>query len=227
MWQHFSVPIDELNEGSFEDGFGFDGSSIRGWQPIHASDMLVIPDPTTAVMDPFCAAPDAVADLQHRRPDHQGAVLARPAQHRAEGRGLPQVHRHRRHDLLRPRGGVLHLRRRPLRNQPASTASTTSTPIEGALEHGPGREAEPRLQAALQGRLLPGSADRSPAGPPHRDGARDGEGRASSSRRSTTRWPPPVRPRSTCGSRRSRRWPTTSCGTSTASRTWPAGTARR
>jgi glutamine synthetase len=53
MWQHFSVPLHELEEESFEDGFGFDGSSIRGWQPIHASDMLVVPDPNTAVMDPF------------------------------------------------------------------------------------------------------------------------------------------------------------------------------
>jgi glutamine synthetase len=53
MWQHFSVPLSELDEGSFEDGFGFDGSSIRGWQPIHASDMLVIPDPSTACIDPF------------------------------------------------------------------------------------------------------------------------------------------------------------------------------
>jgi len=57
LWQHFSVPIGELEESSFEDGFGFDGSSIRGWQPIHASDMLVIPDADTARMDPFYAAP--------------------------------------------------------------------------------------------------------------------------------------------------------------------------
>ncbi len=56
-WQHFSVPMSELGEGSFDDGFGFDGSSIRGWQPIHASDMLIIPDPTTAKMDPFMAEP--------------------------------------------------------------------------------------------------------------------------------------------------------------------------
>jgi glutamine synthetase len=53
LWQHFSVPVYELKEDSFEDGFGFDGSSIRGWQPIHASDMLVVPDPETAVIDPF------------------------------------------------------------------------------------------------------------------------------------------------------------------------------
>ncbi|MBE0604886.1 MAG: glutamine synthetase, partial [Deltaproteobacteria bacterium] len=50
-WQHFAVPEYELSEDNFEEGYGFDGSSIRGWQPIHASDMLVIPDPDTAVMD--------------------------------------------------------------------------------------------------------------------------------------------------------------------------------
>jgi glutamine synthetase len=55
LWQHFTVPLSELNEASFEDGFGFDGSSIRGWQPIHASDMLVVPDSTTAQIDPFFA----------------------------------------------------------------------------------------------------------------------------------------------------------------------------
>ena len=53
LWQHFSVPAKELSTTLFEEGLGFDGSSIRGWQAIHMSDMLVIPDPTTAVMDPF------------------------------------------------------------------------------------------------------------------------------------------------------------------------------
>ncbi len=60
LWQHFSVPLAELEESSFEDGFGFDGSSIRGWQPIHASDMLVVPDANTALMDPFYSAPTLV-----------------------------------------------------------------------------------------------------------------------------------------------------------------------
>lgn len=60
VWQHFTVPVSELDESSFEDGFGFDGSSIRGWQPIHASDMLVVPDPSTAKMDPFFEAPTLV-----------------------------------------------------------------------------------------------------------------------------------------------------------------------
>jgi glutamine synthetase len=60
IWQHFTVPLSELDESSFEDGFGFDGSSIRGWQPIHASDMLVVPDPDTAKMDPFFEVPTLV-----------------------------------------------------------------------------------------------------------------------------------------------------------------------
>ncbi len=56
-WQHFSVPESVLEESLFEDGLGFDGSSVRGWQAINASDMLVIPDPTTAKMDPFTHIP--------------------------------------------------------------------------------------------------------------------------------------------------------------------------
>jgi glutamine synthetase len=57
IWQHFGFPAHHLDEGLFEDGLGFDGSSIRGWQPIHASDMLVVPDPNTARMDPFTKEP--------------------------------------------------------------------------------------------------------------------------------------------------------------------------
>jgi glutamine synthetase len=56
-WQHFSCPIGELNEEVFSEGFGFDGSSIRGWKSIEASDMLAMPDPDTAFIDPFCAVP--------------------------------------------------------------------------------------------------------------------------------------------------------------------------
>jgi glutamine synthetase len=52
-WQHFTVPVGELEESSFEDGFGFDGSSIRGWQAINESDMLLLPDPETCFLDPF------------------------------------------------------------------------------------------------------------------------------------------------------------------------------
>ncbi|MFN3653261.1 MAG: type I glutamate--ammonia ligase [Armatimonadota bacterium] len=53
VWQHFSVPVSELSEDTFEDGLGFDGSSIRGFQQIQESDMLLFPDPATAFIDPF------------------------------------------------------------------------------------------------------------------------------------------------------------------------------
>ena len=56
MWQHFSVPPREIEEETFEEGLGFDGSSIRGWQAINESDMLVKPVPGTAFLDPFLAA---------------------------------------------------------------------------------------------------------------------------------------------------------------------------
>ncbi len=56
-WQHCSYPIDTWDEGTFEDGVGFDGSSIRGWQAINQSDMLAVPDASTGALDPFFAKP--------------------------------------------------------------------------------------------------------------------------------------------------------------------------
>ena len=56
VMQHFTVPASSFNEAVFTDGLAFDGSSIRGFQAIHESDMALMPDPTTAVLDPFRAA---------------------------------------------------------------------------------------------------------------------------------------------------------------------------
>jgi glutamine synthetase len=53
LWHHVSYPIEQLSEASFEEGFGMDGSSIRGWAAIHESDMLLIPDPNFYLLDPF------------------------------------------------------------------------------------------------------------------------------------------------------------------------------
>jgi glutamine synthetase len=60
LWQHVSYPIGMLTEDSFEEGFGFDGSNIRGWQAISESDMLIMPDPNAVFMDPFTDAPTLV-----------------------------------------------------------------------------------------------------------------------------------------------------------------------
>ena len=54
-WQHCTFPISYIDEKSFSEGLGFDGSSIRGWKAIHQSDMMAVPDPDTVVMDPFFA----------------------------------------------------------------------------------------------------------------------------------------------------------------------------
>ena len=64
-WQHCSYPTEILDESTFEEGLGFDGSSIRGWQGIEASDMLAVPDPSTTVIDPFFAEPtvSVIADI--------------------------------------------------------------------------------------------------------------------------------------------------------------------
>jgi len=57
VWQHFTIPVVKLEEDTFDDGLGFDGSSIRGWQAINESDMLLVPVPDTAVVDPFATIP--------------------------------------------------------------------------------------------------------------------------------------------------------------------------
>ena len=56
-WQHCSFPVDVLDDDTFVDGLGFDGSSIRGWQGIHMSDMLAVPDAASTCLDPFFAKP--------------------------------------------------------------------------------------------------------------------------------------------------------------------------
>jgi glutamine synthetase len=56
-WQHVTLPLAAFDESAFDEGLGFDGSSIRGWQGISESDMLLMPDASSAVLDPFCATP--------------------------------------------------------------------------------------------------------------------------------------------------------------------------
>ena len=130
-WQHCSFPIDVLDEDTFEEGLGFDGSSIRGWQGIHVSDMLAVPDPATARMDPFFAKPtvsvianivDPVTRKEYTRdPRH----VARKAEAYLKKIG------NRRHVLHRARAGVLHLRRGPLRAEPAPRLYEIDS-VEGA-----------------------------------------------------------------------------------------------
>jgi glutamine synthetase len=94
LWQHFSVPVSELDESNFEDGYGFDGSSIRGWQPIHASDMLVVPDPATAKIDPFFQEStlvmicDIVDPVTHERYSRDPRNIAKKAEAYLKSTGI-------------------------------------------------------------------------------------------------------------------------------------------
>ena len=97
VWQHFSVPIGELSEECFEEGFGFDGSSIRGWQPINASDMLVVPDADTAKMDPFFEEPtlvvigDIVDPITHESYSRDPRYVAKKAEAYLKSTGIGDV----------------------------------------------------------------------------------------------------------------------------------------
>ena len=57
LWQHFSITLSELSDDFWKGGIGFDGSSIRGFQAINESDMLLMPDASTAIIDPACETP--------------------------------------------------------------------------------------------------------------------------------------------------------------------------
>ena len=65
-WQHTTIPVSQLTEDLFESGLGFDGSSIRGWQTINESDMLIIPQAETTFLDPFAVLPtvNVICDIQ-------------------------------------------------------------------------------------------------------------------------------------------------------------------
>ena len=68
LWQHFTISTKQFSEDIFEDGIGFDGSSIRGFQAIQESDMLLIPDPTTAFIDPFATTQTLILICDVRDP---------------------------------------------------------------------------------------------------------------------------------------------------------------
>jgi glutamine synthetase len=86
LHQHVSYPISQLSEDTFEEGFGIDGSSIRGWAAINESDMLLIPDPTTATIDPFFEVPtlamvcDVIDPITRQHYDRDPRWIAKKAE---------------------------------------------------------------------------------------------------------------------------------------------------
>ncbi|MCW5848536.1 MAG: type I glutamate--ammonia ligase [Anaerolineae bacterium] len=96
-WQHFSLPITEFDEDSFTEGLGFDGSSIRGFQAINESDMLLMPDPSTAVVDPVCQVPtlhlvcDIVDPITGEQYSRDPRYIARKAEAYLKTTGIADV----------------------------------------------------------------------------------------------------------------------------------------
>ena len=168
LQQHISYPIGMLKEEAFEEGFGIDGSSIRGWAAINESDMLLIPDTSTAFMDPFNEVHDAGNDVRRNRSDYSATLRQGPSVDREKSGTVPPEQRHRRHGVLRGRSGVLYLRQRAVRSEPALRLLLHRCG-GGPLELRPG-EGQSRLSASIQGRLLPGTANRPLSGPARRNG---------------------------------------------------------
>ena len=97
VWQHFSLPVEDLNEELFEEGIGFDGSSIRGFQLIHESDMLLVADPETACVDPMLEIPtlnlicNVLDPVTRQRYSRDPRYIAQKAENYLESAGIADV----------------------------------------------------------------------------------------------------------------------------------------
>src|ERR1043165_3215847 len=86
LWQHVSYPINQLTEDSFGEGFGMDGSSIRGWAAINERDMRLVPDPYALMVDPFPEVPtlvlvaDAIDPVTKQHYDRDPRYIAEKAE---------------------------------------------------------------------------------------------------------------------------------------------------
>ena len=156
VMQHFTVPVSSFDQSVFDDGLNFDGSSIRGFQAIHESDMSLFPDPTTAYLDPFRAAKTLVVNF----------FIHDPITGEAYSRDPRNIARKAMAYLKTPASATR--RTSPPRRSSTSSTRCASRPSRttgfyhidseaGAWNTG-SRGAQPRLQGEVQGRLLPGRA---------------------------------------------------------------------
>jgi len=97
VWQHFSIPVEDLNDDLFGEGIGFDGSSIRGFQMIHESDMLLVADPETACVDPILEVPtlnlicDVVDPVTRQRYSRDPRYVTQKAESYLKNTGIAEV----------------------------------------------------------------------------------------------------------------------------------------
>ena len=168
--QHVTVPVSAFDEDKFTAGHAFDGSSIAGWKGIEASDMLLMPDPNTANIDPFYEEPTLLLTLRRDRARRRQALRARPA---LAGASAP-----RRTSSRRGIGDAAYFGPEPeffIFDQVRWNVDMSGCFVKIDSEEAPwsqrredrGRQHGP--PAGRQGRLLPGAAGRQHAGHPLRD----------------------------------------------------------
>ena len=179
------MPISELTEDLFVDGAGFDGSSIRGFQQIHESDMLLVPDPSTAIVDPVYKAPtlslvcNIVDPITKELYSRDPRYVAQKAEQYLLTTGLADT------SYWGPEAEFFIFK--SLRfGQTANSGFYYIDSEEGIWNSGadgmhssPGGDSssQPRVPSPVQGRLLPGATDGQAPGPPHRHGAEAHRGR--------------------------------------------------
>ncbi len=170
VWQHVSYPIKELTADSFHEGFGMDASSIRGWAQIHESDMLLIPDPNTAFMDPFLETPtlvmicDAQDPLSRKPYDRDVRNLAHRAEEYLQKTGIAD-------QAFFGAEAEFFIFDNVRFDSRENQAYYYVDSDEGRWNSGrESRSAKPGLSPALQGRLFPRPSHRSLSGYAQRDG---------------------------------------------------------
>ncbi len=157
LQHHVSYPIDQLSEGSFDEGFGMDGSSIRGWAAIHESDMLLIPDPNSFILDPFTEVPtlvmvcDVVDPVTKQRYDRDPRYIAKKAEMYLGSTGLADT------AYFGAEAEFFHLRQRAFRSARAAWFLLHRRG-RGTMEFRTGGK-QSGIPAAIQGRLFPGASD--------------------------------------------------------------------
>ena len=176
LWQHFTIAAGGLDEDSFTDGFGFDGSSIRGFQQIQESDMILIPDPSTCFEDPFskvrtliliCNIADPITQEPYSRDPR---YITQKAEKYLVSTGIADTA----YFGPEPEFFVLDDVRF---DQSYNHGYYYIDSVEGFWNSGARRKPQPGLQASIQGRLLPRSSHG------HASGYEDGDDAGSPRRR--------------------------------------------
>ncbi len=168
-WQHLAHHLRTITEDFLNAGVTFDGSSIAGWKAINELDMVLMPDCSTAVLDPFAAQTSLIIFCDVHEPLTGQPYSRDPRSIAKKAEQHLVVDRHRRHGVFRPRGRVFRVRRRALRKQDERRDvrdRQRGRPLRHRQEI-PGRQYRP--PPADQGRLFPGAAGRQPERPAGRD----------------------------------------------------------